>query len=262
MPAIATGAILANRNLIGLGVTGDGDTASIGIGQFMHLVRRNMPMIYVIENNGVYGLTKGQFSATADLGSTLKNGQPNDLPPFDCCALALKWGATFVARSFSGDKRQLQAILKTAIAHNGLSLIDVISPCVTFNDHEGSTKSYGYMKEHDEVLQELDFVPSFEDISVDIPEGEVMDVRMHDGSHLRIRKLGRDFDPTDRLAALSALEEAEAKGEVLTGVLYVNTKKPTFIELLNLPVLPIATLPESQVRPPKSVLDQVMEELR
>ncbi|HUA59949.1 MAG TPA: thiamine pyrophosphate-dependent enzyme, partial [Verrucomicrobiae bacterium] len=144
MPAIATGAMLANRNLLGLGVTGDGDTASIGIGQFMHLVRRNIPMIYVIENNGVYGLTKGQFSATADLGSTLKSGIPNDLPPFDCCALALKWGATFVARSFSGDKKQLQAILKTAIAHRGLSVIDVVSPCVTFNDHEGSTKSYSY----------------------------------------------------------------------------------------------------------------------
>jgi 2-oxoglutarate ferredoxin oxidoreductase subunit beta len=262
MPAIATGAILANRNLMGLGVTGDGDTASIGIGQFMHLVRRNLPMIYVIENNGVYGLTKGQFSATADLGSTLKGGTPNDLPPFDCCALALKWGATFVARSFSGDKKQLQAIIKTAIAHHGLSVIDVISPCVTFNDHDGSTKSYSYMKDHEAVLHELDFVPSYQDISVDIPEGQVMDVTMHDGSHLRIRKLQRDFDPTDRLASLAALEEAEKKGEVLTGVLYVNTTKPTFLELLNLAGHPLATLPESQVRPPRAVLDQVMEELR
>jgi 2-oxoglutarate ferredoxin oxidoreductase subunit beta len=262
MPAIATGAILANRTLMGLGVTGDGDTASIGIGQFMHLVRRNMPMIYVIENNGVYGLTKGQFSATADVGSTLKSGAPNDLPPFDCCALALKWGATFVARSFSGDKKQLQAILKVAIAHQGLSVIDVISPCVTFNDHLGSTKSYTYMKDHEEPLHELDFVPFFEDLAVDIPEGEVTDVALHDGSHLRIRKLERDFDPTNRLAALAALEEAEAKGEVLTGVLYVNTAKPTFVELLNLPDEPIATLPESMVRPAKAVLDQVMEELR
>jgi 2-oxoglutarate ferredoxin oxidoreductase subunit beta len=262
MPAIATGAILANRTLMGLGVTGDGDTASIGIGQFMHLVRRNLPMIYVIENNGVYGLTKGQFSATADLGSKLKTGAPNDLPPFDCCALALKWGATFVARSFSGDKRQLQAILKTAIAHQGLSVIDVISPCVTFNDHEGSTKSYAYMKDHEEVLHELDFVPFFADISVEIAEGEAMDVRMHDGSHLRIRKLERDFDPTNRLAALAALEEAETKGEVLTGVLYVNTSKPTFIELLNMVDPPVATLPESAVRPSKAVLDEVMEELR
>jgi 2-oxoglutarate ferredoxin oxidoreductase subunit beta len=262
MPSIATGAILANRNLMGLGVTGDGDTASIGIGQFMHLVRRNLPMIYVIEDNGVYGLTKGQFSATANVGSTLKSGQPNDLPPFDCCALALKWGATFVARSFSGDKKQLQAILKTAISHQGLSVIDVVSPCVTFNDHEGSTKSYSYMKEHEEMLHELDYVPAFEDIAVEIPEGEVMDVQMHDGSHLRIRKLDRDFDPTNRLAALQALEEAEGKGEVLTGVLYVNTHKPTFLELLNLSTEPVATLPESKVRPPKSVLDEVMEELR
>jgi len=262
MPAIATGAMLANRNLLGLGVTGDGDTASIGIGQFMHLVRRNIPMIYVIENNGVYGLTKGQFSATADLGSTLKSGIPNDLPPFDCCALALKWGATFVARSFSGDKKQLQAILKTAIAHKGLSVIDVISPCVTFNDHEGSTKSYSYMKDHEEVLHELDFVPFFEEISVEIPEGEATDVTLHDGSHLRIRKLGRDFDPTDRLAALGALEAAEAKGEVLTGVLYVNTTKPDFLELLHLDSEPLAQLTESKVRPKREVLDLVMEELR
>jgi 2-oxoglutarate ferredoxin oxidoreductase subunit beta len=262
MPAIATGALLANRTLMGIGLSGDGDTASIGIGQFMHLIRRNMPMIYVIEDNGVYGLTKGQFSATADLGSTLKSGTPNNLPPFDCCALAMKWGATFVARSFSGDKKQLNAILKTAIAHRGLSVIDVISPCVTFNDHEGSTKSYAYVKEHEEVLQELDFVPSFEDITVDIPEGEVMDVLMHDGSHLRIRKLQRDFDPTDRFKALVALEEAEAKGEILTGVLYLNTAKPTFLELLDLTDEPVATLPEARVRPSRTVLDQVMDELR
>jgi 2-oxoglutarate ferredoxin oxidoreductase subunit beta len=262
MPSIATGAMLANRTMLGLGVSGDGDTASIGIGQFMHLVRRNMPMIYIIENNGVYGLTKGQFSATADVGSTLKSGIPNDLPPFDCCALALKWGATFVARSFSGDKKQLQALLKTAIAHRGLSVIDVVSPCVTFNDHQGSTKSYSYMREHEEVLHELDFVPSFQEISVEIPEGEVRDVEMHDGSHLRIRKLHRDFDPTDRLAALAALEESEAKGEVLTGVLYLNTHKPTFIELLNLADEPLATLPEARVRPAKAVLDAVMDELR
>ncbi len=262
MPAIATGAILANRSVMGLGVTGDGDTASIGIGQFMHLVRRNVPMIYIIENNGVYGLTKGQFSATADVGSTLKTGTSNELPPFDCCALALKWGATFVARSFSGDKRQLQAIIKASIAHRGLCVIDVISPCVTFNDHDGSTKSYSYMKDHEEPLHELNFVPFFEDISVDIPEGEVRDVQMHDGSHLRIRKLDRDFDPTNRLAALAALEDAEAKGEVLTGVLYVNTTKPSFIELLNMTDDPVATLPQARVRPSKEALVEIMEELR
>jgi 2-oxoglutarate ferredoxin oxidoreductase subunit beta len=262
MPAIATGALLANRHLMGVGVTGDGDTASIGLGQFMHLVRRNVPMIYVIENNGVYGLTKGQFSATADIGSTLKTGTANDLPPFDCCALALEWGATFVARSFSGDKKQLQAMLKAAIAHNGLTVIDVISPCVTFNDHVGSTKSYSYMKEHEEMLHELDFVPHFEDISVEIPEGEVRDVQMHDGSHLRIRKLDRDYDPTDKIGALRVLSEAQAKGEVLTGVLYVDTQKPNFIQLLNMSDETLATLPESKTRPPRAVLDQVMEELR
>jgi len=262
MPAIATGAMLANRTMMGLGVTGDGDTASIGIGQFMHLVRRNMPMIYIIEDNGVYGLTKGQFSATADLGSKLKTGAPNDLPPFDCCALALKWGATFVARSFSGDKRQLQAIIKTAIAHRGLSVVDVVSPCVTFNDHDGSTKSYSYVKDHEEALHELDFVPFFADISLDIPEGEVRDVEMHDGSHLRIRKLERDYDPTDRLKALARLEEAAAKNEVLTGALYLDTSKPTFFELLNMADEPLATMPQSQTRPPKAVLDEVMEELR
>jgi 2-oxoglutarate ferredoxin oxidoreductase subunit beta len=262
MPAIATGALLANSKLMGVGVTGDGDTASIGIGQFIHMVRRNMPLIYVIENNGVYGLTKGQFSATADLGSTLKTGTVNDLPPFDCCALALRWGATFVARSFSGDKKQLQAILKTAISHKGLSVIDVISPCVTFNDHQGSTKSYSYMKDHESMLHELDYVPYFEEIAVEIPEGEVREVEMHDGSHLRIRKLHREYDPTNRLAAATLLEEAEAKGEVLTGVLYVNTSKPTFLEQLNIMDQPIGTLPESKTRPSREVLEQVMEELR
>src|SRR6476659_2057351 len=167
MPSVATGAVLANQKLIALGVSGDGDTASIGIGQFVHLMRRNLPIIYIIEDNGVYGLTKGQFSATADLGSKLKSGVLNDLPPFDCCSLALSWGATFVARSFSGDKKQLQAILKAAIAHKGTVMLDVVSPCVTFNDHEGSTKSYKYMKEHDEPIHDLSFVPFFEEINVD-----------------------------------------------------------------------------------------------
>ena len=262
MPSVATGAMLANRTVLGIGVTGDGDTASIGMGQFMHLLRRNLPFIYIIEDNGVYGLTKGQFSATADLGSKLKTGVINDLPPFDCCALALRCGATFVARSFSGDKKQLQAILKTAIAHNGLSVIDVISPCTTFNDHEGSTKSYSYIKEHDEILNELDFVPFYDDISVEIDEGEVKEVELHDGSKLRIKKLGRDYDPSNKFDALKAMDEAEKKGEVLTGVFYVDTKKPNFMEMLNMEDAPLATLPESKIRPPKDVLDQVMEELR
>ena len=262
MPSLATGALLGNRTLLGIGVTGDGDTASIGLGQFMHLLRRNLPFIYVIEDNGVYGLTKGQFSATADLGSKLKTGVLNELPPFDCCALALEWGATFVARSFSGDKKQLQAILKAAITHNGLSVIDVISPCTTFNDHEGSTKSYAYVKDHEEMLNEVDFVPFYEDISTEIAEGEVKEVEMHDGSRLRIKKLGREYDPTSKFDALKMIEEANKNGEILTGVYYVDTSKPNFLDMLSIDDAPLATLPQSRVRPPKEALDEAMEELR
>ncbi len=262
MPSLATGALLGNRTLLGIGVTGDGDTASIGLGQFMHLLRRNLPFIYVIEDNGVYGLTKGQFSATADLGSKLKTGVLNELPPFDCCALALEWGATFVARSFSGDKKQLQAILKAAITHNGLSVIDVISPCTTFNDHEGSTKSYAYVKDHEEMLNEVDFVPFYEDISAEIAEGEVKEVEMHDGSKLRIKKLGREYDPTSKFDALKMIEEASKNGEILTGVYYVDTGKPNFLDMLSIDEAPLATLPESRVRPPKEALEEAMEELR
>src|SRR5246127_2119425 len=171
MPSVTTGAVLANRNLIALGVSGDGDSASIGIGQFVHLMRRNLPTIYIIEDNGVYGLTKGQFSATADVGSKLKTGVVNDLPPIDTCSLAIELGATFVGRSFSGDKRQLHSMLKAAIAHRGTVMLDVISPCVTFNDHEGSTKSYSYVKDHDEPLQDINFIPSFEDIDVEYAPG-------------------------------------------------------------------------------------------
>src|ERR1700758_3194889 len=216
MPSVATGAMLANRELLALGVSGDGDTASIGIGQFVHLMRRNLPIIYIIEDNGVYGLTKGQFSATADLGSKLKTGVVNDLPPIDTCSLAIELGATFVGRSFSGDKRQLHSMLKAAIAHRGTVMLDVISPCVTFNDHEGSTKSYKYMKDHEEPINEIGFVASFEEIDVDYNSGEVYEVEMHDGSQLRLRKLHEDYDPTDRVAASSAVMPAHAKDVVLT----------------------------------------------
>jgi 2-oxoglutarate/2-oxoacid ferredoxin oxidoreductase subunit beta len=262
MPAVATGALLSNRSILGVGVSGDGDTASIGLGQFMHMLRRNLPFIYIIENNGVYGLTKGQFSATADVGSKAKGGSPNELPPFDCCQLALQWGATFVARSFSGDKKQLSAILKAAIAHKGLAVIDIVSPCVTFNDHEGSTKSYSYVKDHEEAIHELDFVPHFADISVEIEEGTVQDVQMHDGSHLRIKKLERDYNPTDKMAALKAIDDANNAGTVLTGLFYVNTEKPTFVDMLNMVDAPLSTLPQSVTRPGQAALDQVMEELR
>src|SRR3954467_6595128 len=179
MPSVATGAVLANRSMLSLGVSGDGDTASIGMGQFIHLMRRNLPIIYIIEDNGVYGLTKGQFSATADLGSKQKSGVINDLPAIDTCALAIQMGATFVARSFSGDKKQLLTMLKAAIAHRGTVMLDVISPCVTFNDHEGSTKSYAYVKDHDDPLEEVSFVPFFEDITVEYDPGTTFDVRMH-----------------------------------------------------------------------------------
>jgi 2-oxoglutarate ferredoxin oxidoreductase subunit beta len=262
MPSVSTGAILANHTMTTIGVSGDGDTASIGMGQFVHLLRRNLPMIYIIEDNGVYGLTKGQFSATADIGSKLKTGVINDLPAIDTCALAIKLGATFVGRSFSGDKKQLLSMLKAALAHKGTVMLDVISPCVTFNDHEGSTKSYKFMQEHDEPINEIGFVPSFEDIEVDYDSGQVYDVQMHDGSHLRLRKLREDYDPTDKVKALNMLAEAEEKGEMLTGVFYVNTQKPTFTDLLNLVDEPLGTLPESMVRPPKSALDLLMTNLQ
>jgi 2-oxoglutarate/2-oxoacid ferredoxin oxidoreductase subunit beta len=262
MPSVATGAVLANRHLLALGVSGDGDSASIGIGQFVHLMRRNLPIIYIIEDNGVYGLTKGQFSATADLGSKLKTGVINDLPPIDTCAMAISLGATFVGRSFSGDKRQLHAMLKAAIAHKGTVMLDVVSPCVTFNDHEGSTKSYKYMKDHDEPLHEMNFVPAFEDIAVDYDPGTTINVTMHDGSQLRLRKLEEDYDPTHKIGAIKRMMEAHEKNEVLTGVLYVDPKSPSFIEMLNVVDEPLATLPPEVVRPGREVLDEVMEQLR
>ena len=262
MPSVATGTILANQSLMALGVSGDGDTASIGIGQFVHLMRRNLPLIYIIEDNGVYGLTKGQFSATADVGSKLKTGVINELPPIDTCELAVSLGATFVGRSFSGDKRQLSAMLKAAIAHRGTVMLDVISPCVTFNDHEGSTKSYKFMQDHDEPLQEISFIPGFEDIHVEYDPGTTLEVAMHDGSRLRLRKLEEDYDPTDKVRAITRMNEAKREGEILTGVLYVNTQAPTFLDMLNLIDDPLATLPQSVIRPGREVLEQVMEELR
>jgi 2-oxoglutarate ferredoxin oxidoreductase subunit beta len=262
MPSVSTGAILANHTMTTLGVSGDGDTASIGMGQFVHLLRRNLPMIYIIEDNGVYGLTKGQFSATADIGSKLKTGIVNDLPAIDTCSLAIQLGATFVGRSFSGDKKQLLAMLKAAIAHKGTVMLDVISPCVTFNDHEGSTKSYKFMQEHDEPINELGFVASFEDIHVDYDPGTTYDVEMHDGSSLRLRKLREDYDPTDKIKAVQLLMDSHAKGEVLTGVFYIDTQKSSFTDLLNLVDEPLGQQPESVTRPSKAVLDQLMTSLQ
>jgi len=262
MPSVTTGAVLANQKMMAIGISGDGDTASIGMGQFVHLMRRNIPMIYIIEDNGVYGLTKGQFSATADVGSKLKTGVINDLPPIDTCALAIMMGATFVGRSFSGDKKQLHTMLKAAIAHKGTAMLDVISPCVTFNDHEGSTKSYKFMKDHEEPLHDLNFVPHFEEIDVEYDEGTTTSVMMHDGSRLLLRKLEQEYDAQDKSNAVKRIMDSHKTNEILTGVFYVNPEAPTFLEMLNMTDTPLASLPESVLRPSKSVLDAVMEEYR
>lgn len=262
MPSVATGAMLANRSMLGIGVSGDGDTGAIGVGQFVHLMRRNLPLIYVVEDNGCYGLTKGQFSPTADVGSTLKNGVVNDLPPIDICALAIELGATFVARSFSGDKKQLLSILKAAISHKGTCMIDVISPCVTFNDHEGSTKSYAYAKDHDEPVNEISFVPFFEDISVDYEEGSTTPVRMHDGSTLLLKKLESTYNATDKMEALRLLHETESRGEFATGVIYIQPDAVDFLTLLNLVDEPLALLPQERTRPGREALDAIMDRHR
>jgi len=262
MPSVATGALLANASMLGIGISGDGDTGAIGIGQFVHTMRRNLPLIYIIEDNGCYGLTKGQFSPTADLGSKAKNGVVNDLPPIDTCALAIELGASFVARSFSGDKKQLLGILKAAIAHRGTCMIDVISPCVTFNDHEGSTKSYAYAKDHDEVLGEVQFVPFFEDITVEYEAGSTTAVTMHDGSHLYLRKVAEDYNPSNKMAAISLLHETAARGEFATGMIYIAPDQENFIDAMNMVEKPLAMLGADQTRPPKAVLDELMAGLR
>jgi 2-oxoglutarate ferredoxin oxidoreductase subunit beta len=262
MPSVATGAMLANKNMLAIGVSGDGDTGAIGIGQFVHLMRRNLPLIYIVEDNGCYGLTKGQFSPTADLGSKAKSGVVNDLPPIDICALAIELGASFVARSFSGDKKQLLTVLKAAISHRGTSMIDVISPCVTFNDHEGSTKSYAYVKDHEEPLGEINFIPYFDDVSIEYEPGTTTSVRMHDGSHLLLRKLAEDYNPSDKLAAIRLLHETIMRGEFATGVVYIEPDKDDFFDTLGTVDEPLAFLPLERVRPPKAVLDEIMESLK
>jgi 2-oxoglutarate ferredoxin oxidoreductase subunit beta len=262
MPSLATGALLGNRDLTCVGLSGDGDTASIGLGQFCHLLRRNIPMIYVIENNGVYGLTKGQFSATSDLGSKLKSGVINDLPPIDCCALAIEMGCSYVARSFAGDPKQLVALLQGALSHSGTALLDVISPCVTFNNHESSTKGYKWAKEHEELLHNIDFIPYFEPIeTVEYAEGEMREVEMHDGSHIRLRKLDQDYDPMSRSGAERLLSKTRESGEFLTGLIYVNPVARNFFDLLDFSENPLATLPQEKVRPGPKVLEETMQEL-
>lgn len=259
MPSVATGASVANRDLFVLGVSGDGDTASIGMGQFCHLVRRNVGMIYVIENNGVYGLTKGQFSATADPGSKLKTGEVNTLETIDCAAIAIELGCSFVARSFSGDAKQMVPLLKAAIGHKGTALLDVISPCVTFNNHEGSTKSYPYVRKVDVPLHSLDFIPFYDEVTVDYTEGTVKKVDFPDGSHILLKKLQREYDPTDRMKALQTLEEARTKGELVTGLLYLDTGKKDFVETNGLVDEPLYTLREKDLKPSRQDFDAILE---
>src|SRR6476646_1954741 len=222
MPAVATGAVLANSSLLAIGVSGDGDTASIGAGQFVHLLRRNVPMVYIVENNGVYGLTKGQFSATADAGSKLKTGVVNDLPAIDLCAMAIELGCGYVARSFSGDMKQLVGLLKGALAHRGTALLDVISPCVTFNNHDTSTKSYKWAKDNEIPIHEIGFIPYYEEISVEYDPGTTQEVTLHDGSRIRLKKLREEYDAMDKAKALMLCQESAQKQEFLTGLIYVE----------------------------------------
>ncbi|MHB8618050.1 MAG: 2-oxoacid:ferredoxin oxidoreductase subunit beta [Chloroflexota bacterium] len=261
MPSVATGAKLANRELVVVGISGDGDTASIGLGQYCHLIRRNLDMVYICENNGVYGLTKGQFSATADVGSLQKGGKPNEFETIDICGLAIELGATFVARSFSGDGKQVVPLIQAALAHQGTAILDIVSPCVTFNDHAGSTKSYAYVKEHDVVLQELDFIPYYENIEVDYAEGSSADVQLHDGSHVRLRKLSQEeHDPRDRIAAMRVIHEARQKRELVTGLLYVNPDADDLCSRENLPGTPLRALAEADLRPSQEAFDALMRE--
>ena len=259
MAAIAVGTAVANRKLLNVGVSGDGDTASIGLGHFQHMVRRNTPMVYIIENNGCYGLTKGQFSATADKGSVQKGGTVNQMPQIDICALAIEMGCGYVARSFSGDGKQMAALLKGAIAHGGTAVLDIVSPCVTFNNHEGSTKSYPYAKEHQELLHEIGFVPFYEEITVDYEPGQTQLVELQDGSKITLKKLERSYDPTHRGAALDLLHKASVEQLFLTGLVYYDRSTIPMDEQMNLIPEPLATLPESRTRPPASALAELMD---
>jgi 2-oxoglutarate/2-oxoacid ferredoxin oxidoreductase subunit beta len=249
MPSVLTGANLANRDLIYLGVSGDGDSASIGLGQFAHVLRRGVNMVYIVENNGVYGLTKGQFSATADKGSRSKKGLPNADEPIDLVMLALTLGATFVGRSFSGDKEQLVPLVKAAIEHKGAAFIDVISPCVAFNNHPGSTKSYDYVRAHNESVNSLDFMPLRDAISVEVPAGGLQEVSLHDGGTLRLRKLHENYDATDKVGAMAYLESRRAHGEVVTGLLYLQPDSADLHDAQNTVALPLNALGDADLVP-------------
>ena len=262
MPSVATGANLANRDLIYLGVSGDGDSASIGIGQFAHAMRRAINMTYIVENNGVYGLTKGQFSATADQGSKSKRGAVNTDSPIDMVSLALQLGASFVARSFSGDKDQLVPLIKAALAHPGAAFIDVISPCIAFNNHTGSTRSYDYVREHNEAVNRIDFMPRREPIDASYEPGSVVDITQHDGSVLRLRKLQDEYDPSNRIAAMNYVQEHQQRGEIVTGLLYVDPVAEDMHAHLNTVDTALNALGEAELCPGHAALERINASLR
>jgi 2-oxoglutarate ferredoxin oxidoreductase subunit beta len=262
MPSIATGAAMANHELLYLGVSGDGDTASIGIGQFIHCARRQLNMTYFVENNGTYGLTKGQFSATNDLGSKSKYGDDNLFPAIDLPSMAIQLGASFVARSFSGDREQLVPLIKAAMSHKGFALLDVISPCVTFNNHNSSTKSYDYIREHNESLAKPDFVPLGKEIKASYDPGAVIDLSLHDGSTLSLEKLAEDYDPRDKSTAIKMIQEAERDGKVLTGLLYADPDALDLKEILNVTDRPLNSLLEEDLCPGNKILDSINGSLK
>ncbi|MBO0751286.1 MAG: 2-oxoacid:ferredoxin oxidoreductase subunit beta [Bradyrhizobiaceae bacterium] len=262
MPSVLTGANLANRDLLYMGVSGDGDSASIGVGQFVHAIRRGVNMVYIVENNGVYGLTKGQFSATADRGSKSKKGIVNSDSAIDMVAMALQLGASFVARSFSGDKNQLVPVIKAAIEHKGAAFIDVISPCVAFNNHAGSTKSYDYVREHNEAVNRLDFITGRETIEIDYAPGTVQAVEQHDGSTLVLRKVSADYDVHDRVAAINFLHQHAAKGQIVTGVLYLDREAEDLHQHLNTVDIPLNTLSERELCPGSAALEKINASMR
>jgi 2-oxoglutarate ferredoxin oxidoreductase subunit beta len=258
MPSVTTGAAMNNKDLTFIAVSGDGDSASIGIGQLIHAIRRNLDMVYILENNGVYGLTKGQYSATADIGSKKKKGTINETQPIDICALAVNLGCTFVARSFSGAKKQLTALMKAALSHKGFALIDVISPCVTFNNNDESMRSYGYVKDNDVELHAVDYIPHFSPVEeIEVPAGAYRDIELHDGSIVRLETISEEHDPSDAVAALAALHGAESEKKHVTGLLYFNADKPTAAEDQNLVSTPLADLTDEQMRPSKEALDGI-----
>ncbi|MDH3689175.1 MAG: 2-oxoacid:ferredoxin oxidoreductase subunit beta [Gammaproteobacteria bacterium] len=262
MPSVATGANAANRDLYYVGVSGDGDSLSIGLGPFAHAVRRNLKMLYMIENNGVYGLTKGQFSASADVGTKAKKGEVNLQPPIDPVMLTLSLGGTFVARGFSGDKRQLVPLIKAGVMHNGFAMIDVLSPCVTFNDHEDSTKSYAHTRQFYHPAIHTDFIPPTDEILTSYEEGEVMPVELHDGSRILLRKINRDYDPTDRSAALSYIQAHQDQGEIITGLLYIDETKPDLHEISNTSEEPLAHIPYEKLSLGSKTLEAIQKSYR